>query len=506
MAVFATSPLASFILLLGAGTPSFAQVVDTVSPSVKITAPASPLTATFDITGTVKENLGLTSFTVKLNGVTQTLDTPVTLGAPLNSVLWKVTGALAENGPNTIIVEAIDGAGRIGTTSKTVTYTNTRPALVGTYSALLKPSGTATNDVSGLVTVTVAAAGTFTGKVSLGGTSVSFSGYLKNDGAARFKPTLATSYDLVNTKDYDSFLGALSLSVADPAGLSGSLLPEAGSGSPLGTFAGLKTVTSAPAALLNLTTKGSYTVKFPSQSQVGLTSERYPQGDGVGTVTISSSGSVSLSGSLADGTAISAGGKLTSDSSIPLLAMLYKKDGSFATKLQFDTDSAAHGNSDVLGDDSLWIRPAQPRGRYYPLGWPAGILIDVTGAKYDKTRLPNVVPGVTADGLTTGGNAIVTFKQGKLSADVPVTLNIGVLSPNKVTILPPNPSFTFSLNAGAGLFSGKLPHTDLTTPTYKGVILQKGSSVGGTGYFLSTPTLIYVSDAASGSVTLAPKP
>lgn len=44
------------------------------------------------------------------------------------------------------------------------------------------------------------------------------------------------------------------------------------------------------------------------------------------------------------------------------------------------------------------------------------------------------------------------------------------------------------ITRASGLFTGTSTHTDLTKPAFQGVIIQKGSKKGGSGYFMSRPT------------------
>jgi len=481
---------------------------DTSKPSISITTPGSTVAApgTFNLTGTVKDDnafdLGL--FEVALNGapVAVTRD-PYAAGV---AKAFSATGLQAENGPNTISITARDAQGNVTITNKTFTFVNATlgTANAGTYNAVIVPSGTATNDTSGFVTITVTSTASFSGKVTLSGMAVSISGVLSNAGNARFKPLLGSTFNLIDKTEFESYLGAFSFHVGGGQA-TGTLLTSA-SGTPLATFTaernhydGVTPATTVPASLLNLpTNKGVYNIALPSEAQVPvLAANLYPQGDGVGTITLTPNGVVAMKGNLADGTAFSASGRLAEDFTVALYSNLYKKRGSLAGKVQFDLLAS---DSDVSGANLLWIRPAQPRARYYPAGWENGVNVDLVGTQFNPA---DVNFGQGADLLTTG-NASLVFEDGLLSG--PVTKGVNVSAANgKVTLIPSSTTeYKLSLSATTGLFSGFFTHSDTTKPAFKGAILNKGANKAGFGYFLSTPPATYGGSGQGGGVSLQP--
>ena len=477
--------------------------------TIKTTAPAS--NGSFDLTGTVKENVALTSFSVKLNGTPLTLTVDPLTAFTANAVVPFSAGTVtAENGSNTISIEAIDSSGNKTVTTKAVTFSNVRTELAGSYNALLVPVGTPNNDTTGLVSVTITATGSFTGKATLGGVSVPVSGVIGNTGAARFKPALGRAFDLVDKTGFDSYLGALTLN-ADPAtGISGTLETSTTSGVALATFAGARApYTSAhfvSAELLNqpvtgTATKGVYSLVWPSKAQSpALEASRYPQGDGYATLTLKNSGSITLTGSIADGSKYSVATKLREDGSAPLYAQLYKKLGAISGEIHF----TATTDTDVAGTDFLWLRPALPRTRVYPLGWPTGLRVDAIGTKYASPLSLDF--GQSAADLLNG-NATLTFTGGLLSHSVskPVSINPGPLSAGQVKLIPANTKqYKLSLSASTGVFSGTVQHTDQTLVPYRGILLNKGANHAGFGYFLSTPAARYDGTSESGRVVIDP--
>lgn len=484
---------------------------DTKAPVVKIIAPTTGAVAgTFNLTGTVNEDVALKSFTVTLNGAPLTLDAQGTF-VPKTNMPWTVSNVAPENGPNAIVVTAIDFEGRTTTVRKTVSYVNSRPELAGTYNAVLLPNAAlpADNDTTGLVTVTVANSGSFSGRVTLGGVAIPITGVIKNNGGARFKPTLGTSFDLIDRTEFDSHFGVLSLTVASGAGLSGTLSTAATDGFALATFSGkVAPYTSAApvdSALLNLPigptpTRGLYSIVFPSKTQTpSMDAANYPQGDGYTSLTLAKNGNITFTGYLADGSKYTGSTKLRADGSAPLYVQLYRKQGAMAGAVTF----ADLANTDVAGANFLWLRPAQSRARVYPLGWPNGVKVDASGTKYASPTSLDFGQGA-AD--VVNGNASLVFTDGGLSSTITkaVSVNPGPVSVGQIKLIPAaSPTYKLTLTAANGVFTGTVAMPS-GLETYRGILLNKGANKGGFGYFLTTPALSYGVTGQGGGVSLDP--
>ena len=490
---------ATFTVIVRPGT------FDRTAPVVRITLPSSRTTtvpSTFGIAGTVNENLALETFVVKVNGVPQTLDAPLAF-VPKQNVPWSVTGAIAENGPNVIEVTATDFAGRVGRAVKTVTYVNNRPELAGIYDAVLLPAGTPGLDNFGLVTLTARDSGAFSGRAYLGGTSFSFSGFLANDGSARFNKVLGATIEFrVGRGTAARSLGFLALNVSGVDGLGGNLSSAASGGTVLARFQGKKAPyhkrNLVPVGLLNqpitgTPTKGIYNAGFPSKVQNPVISTSlYPQGDGYASLTLANSGGVSLSGYLADGRKYTASGRLRSDGSVALFTRLYRNKGGFAGELAFSD----LGDSDVSGTNLLWIRPALPTSRLYPSGWTTGVRVDAMGTKYALPASLDFGQGL-ADAFI--GNARLVFTDGLLANPQTHAVSIDPMTGRVVKIPATNPNYSLSLDVRSGVFSGPFLHTDATRAGFRGILLNKGANRGGFGYFLSNGPV-----SGSGGVSIDP--
>ena len=486
------------------GSPAAATLTinarDTATPTIVLNTPAAG--ATFDITGTVKDAGGLASLIVKVNGATLPLTVDPVTGYVANAIApYSVLGVAAENGANVILVTAKDLSGNTITATKTVTYTNNRPALTGTYTALIKPTGTPDGDTAGFLTATVTDAGKLTGKVTLSGVTIAFTGLLNNAGAATFGTTNAAALDLIDGTEFEAYLGALSFSISSPAGLVGMLNTSASGGTVLATCTGTKTPYSStnlvPAGLLTAATKGVYTVAFPSKAQSPvLTASAYPQGDGYATLTLSNAGVITVLGKLADGTALSASGNLRADGTLPFFASLYKKLGLVAGDITF----ANLADSDISGTDLLWIRPNQSSARYYRTGWTSGIRIDAVGAKYTSPAALDFGQGAVD---SVNGNAALVFTDGQLASSITHNVNVNPTTGAITRVPVVGAPYTHTLTASTGVFSGTFTHGG-ATDKYYGVLINKGANKAGFGYFLSTVPLVYGASGESGGVTLQP--
>jgi hypothetical protein len=491
---------------LGSQTSAIVTIAapDTVVPKVVVSPKPKTLAASFDLMGTASDNKGIARVEIRVNGGPIQL---AALGAFANGqASFKLAGIQAANGKNNLVVQAFDLEGNA---SKPViiaaSYVNPLFAgtqYMGTYNGLLVPAVTPlSNNLSGFVTLKVMPTGSFTGKVLLGGFSVPITGVFGNDKVAHFDPTLATSFELIGKATPPVSLGKLELTIA-PDKITGFL--KNGAPAVIATadldrafFDGKTPATTvADKFLVN---KGLFTVAFPSKSpQTGLTKVQFPQGDGVATLTVGKSGSVSLKGTLADGTKIMAKAPLSKDYRVPLFEALYS-GGSIAGFATLDDTQA---DSDVKGTDFLWFRPDVTGSDYYPAGWKTGVKTDLIGARFASAA--PILPGLKAVDAANG-NVSLIFADGKLTGTGMVTKAANIdPATSKVTNAPAtDTSFKLSLKTAAGGLSGTFTHTDTTTTKFVGVLLQKGVNIGGFGYFLSTPAA--GGPAESGGVSLTKK-
>ncbi len=373
-------------------------------------------------------------------------------------------------------------------------------AVSGTYNGLLTPHAgyTPTLDDSGFFTATVAGAtGAFTGKTTFHGVSTSFSG--------TFDPITGIAAIAGSST---TFAYALALDLTDPSSggtqtVTGTVSRVSGGvtvsvsdvNADRATFSAANHVPDFVLKAGDDSKSGVYTVVFKARStQAGFTSSQYPQGDGVGTVTVSTSGVASLSGVLADGSRVVASAPLSKDLNWPLY-------GAATTPASLVTGVVAFADladSDLSATGLTWIRSSSSSA-FYPSGWANGILVDMAGALYAAPFGTAALPGLGAPGPS--GNATLTFSAGGLGA-ITKAVNIDISSKVTPAVMPDH-SFTAVINASTGLMSGSFSYSlsPLKMSAFSGVILQKGTNAAGFGYFL-TPSGI--TPGQSGKMSLVP--
>lgn len=489
------------VITITAGTPNASGVADF---SVKIVEESADPLAVFTVS--VPSAIPAISYTV-IPSATIT-GTNVTI---------PFTATQFQNGNNVITVTARDSSNNLSVATKTVAFNNAAlgASVAGIYEGAVVPAGTATNDNAGFFTATINANTTLTGKISLSGVTVAFKGLLKNDGSANFQLTSGFTSDLsvIDVTEFESFLGALSFKANENGAedyITGDLKTTAGGTSvatisakvaKLGTLTAPRAQSALPTDLLNATTKGIYTLRVASKAQtpsVALTS--YPQGDGVATLTLQNTGLAAIKGTLADGTAFTAGGRLVSDSTgnyLTVYSNLYRKQGSLTGTVKFDTTGAI----ELTGSDLLWIRPAQNRARYYPAGWANGIKVDVEGDRYSTASLNF---GQSASGTTA--NTTLTFTGTVDGATGSQTLAPRISTAGVPIVLPLGSTYTLKVAAATGLVTGTFINTSNSNKvnTFNAVIITKPTTTTGAGYgyFLTVPDAAIGASGFSGAVDL----
>lgn len=208
--------------------------------------------------------------------------------------------------------------------------------------------------------------------------------------------------------------------------------------------------------------EGKYTLLIPADTN----STSGPFGDGYGRATINSKGSLTFSGSLADGTKVAQKVPISKNGNWPLYLSLYKRKGMLLSRILIDTNQA-----DDLSGLMNWFKRTQV-AKYYGTGFTNESMI--IGSRFTPptatTRLLE---------LTTG---VVGFTNGGLVADFAndVTLDAA----GKVTNLDMN-KLSLNLNKSSGLITGAVtPPTGGRSLPVKGAVLQRQNR--GSGYFLGT--------------------
>lgn len=373
------------------------------------------------------------------------------------------------------------------------------PAEIGSFCGLVSPhTGTSSsNSTNGFMKLTLSSKGAFSGNLMIDGYSLKVSGLFNNAGQARFGSTRASSVlvargtkpalelaQVVWDSNTDTISGVVNQYYRSTVtAQSDFVLSRAAFGS------------KAPVTPSSYTDNGGkYTVIIPTMAQTnGLTSADFPQGDGVGLITLTKNGVLKLAGNLADGTAVTASAPLNSSLQCPLFAVLYSKKGSFSALVQLDDSQT---DSDLSATSTAWFRPWQDKQQWYPWGWEEGVFLDLMGAKYVAVKGTSVVPG-----LPGNGGATLAFSNGLLASTI--SKDVTIASNDKVTNVPPtDKTFSLTIVPATGDIKGTFTHDDGTKPAFKGKVYQKGANAGAYGYFLTTKPKVIDGLGEAGGVSL----
>jgi hypothetical protein len=225
-----------------------------------------------------------------------------------------------------------------------------------------------------------------------------------------------------------------------------------------------------------------YTLAIPGSDD----SLALPGGDGYGFVTVNTSGVLSFSGKLGDGTSVSQSTYVSPNGTWPFFISLYSHGGAIIGSLTF----ADEPTTDVSGPVS-WLRPNQPHSRLYPAGF--SFQTNLIGSIF---TFIDGAPSLALSPLTTNANSTVQgeviLQNGGLARDTTNFINIGpndsvtnvmALVTNTVPIRTNQLSLSIS---GDGSFSGSAvnPGTGKRSVSINGALLQKANQ--GFGQFINT--------------------
>jgi len=309
---------------------------------------------------------------------------------------------------------------------------------------------------SGYFTVLTSSKGTYTGKISSGGSTYSFSG--------KIDPVTGQS----STRVSRGMLHALTLNLQLDSAAK-QLRGTVSDGRWTANLMGDKLVYSKTA---RANQAGAYTLVIPGDSA----DTNSPAGHSVGSVKVDTSGNVTWSGALADGSKVTQKSAISAEGIWPLYSSLYSGKGCVLGWIQVTNDS--------VGGDLIWVKPSGVSGNYYPDGFTN--LINSIGSPYHKpaagTRVLDWNNGLGQFSISGGGLSQTWTNEIRLELN------------NRVSNLA-GPTLSLSITTSSGLFRGTFvdPETQKAEP-FQGVLFQD-SNVG-IGYFLGS--------GASGEIRLGP--
>jgi uncharacterized protein YjiK len=382
----------------------------------------------------------------------------------------------------------------------------------------------------GHVQATVQGTGAFSARLTIDGLVLNCAGIFDELGRARFGTARATTLTIPRTGK-PSLAVTLNATLTAPFKIAGMLTASSFRlGSPPVAVSTVSADRShydgtslvVPSRYLGpQNTTGTYTIVFPRRdidsqpdriTNADITVRDFPQGDGVGTVTVSKHGIVTVVGTLADGTPVSSTTMLSQAigpdevTTFPLFFSLHSSQGFLSGMVTLDTTQSASDMAAAGG--LLWSRPFIDTSHYYPFGWPEVIEVDMVGARYAITSNQSVLRAANGAALQppdANGNVALTCSDGALDATLIKSANLN--SSDAVTKVPDNdPTFTMKVNRSQGTVSGELDHTDGTRVEYDAIIYQKGPNAGAFGFFLTIQPKPIDYTGESGGVSVIGQP
>ena len=497
-----------------------ANFFDATKPSLAITSPSSGQRLTtnsnlYRVRGTATDNAGVSNVWVRLN----TNDWLSLAGASP----WQVDVPLVP-GPNTVWAYAVDAAdNRSATNSVSFTYVVTAPLTVRTNGVgTVNPNSDGQQLEIGKSYSLSASPGTgqvFSNWTDAAGQEITNNRTLSFTMQSNLVlwANFVTNPFVATKGDYHGLFypaaagpdqagatncGYFKLSLSDQGSFSGSLMLEGSTLNFSGTLSvglqaqvlvsrsGKSTLTmnvqggsgaitgqvwcaqwrSELAAYRATTGNSPFTGSYTLLMETNFGATNSPPGEGAASVTVSASGAVQLSGTVADRSALSQNSAVLVNGTWPLFVSLYSGRGLLMAWMQFDTNQPT-------GNESLWLKsPLVPGDPYYTNGFA-----EARGVLLGKYTPP------------TNGQSAVNWRYGQLR------LNYGelageltsylVVTNNQVTVWSPTASnLTMTIDASAGKFSGSFKHPGTgVTKSFQGALLQvPGLDTWGAGWFVGT--------------------
>jgi len=342
--------------------------------------------------------------------------------------------------------------------------TNLFPRVKGVYNGLFSQPTNLSPSRAGFVTVTVGNSVGFSGKVMMEGKTYPFTSQFYTDGLG---------FAFVNRTGKNPLFVEIRVDLQNPNDMMVGKVSEG-----ISWEAPLEMDRQYFSASSN---RAPFAAKHTLVLPGGMDPIISPTGDGFGTATVDSGGTVNFSGTLADGTRVMQRTAVSKNGRWPLYAPLYLGKGSLFGFVTFDATQAA---TDLSGPVT-WGKLTQPTTRYHPNGFTNTTTL--SGSRFSAPV------GVT-NRVLNFTNGMVAFTDGNLAA--PFSNNVIIGPGDKVTNGSPN-KLTLTVTRTTGLLNGSVtPPGGTRSILFKGAWLQKANA--GSGHFQDTNQI--------GRVAVSPDP
>ncbi len=402
-------------------------------------------------------------------------------------------------------------------------------ANIGIFGGIINASETLNSNRGGRFEIIVTDTGSYSSKITLGSEVISASGSL-GIGPGISNPAGLSYQSILKFTRRDKKQMTLSFEADSSFGYVNGLLSDGTNTTSINGFRQAWNETWNPCPYGGTPKAITYNLALdPNADDIGNLS--VPQGSGYLSMNVSANGAASFTGRLADGTSITANGRLGPAGEIFFFSMLYANSGSLLTRLDIGDNLLLGNDGNVnlrVAGQARWNRSLQPSNqRLYQQGF-SEIFLNAQGAIYyppGTNRIVMNLPNVES-------NAELKFTEAKISSASRVpdrALRISTL--NKVSYPTTNLAATAinTLNTATGLFAGSFSLRDGPSNTLRNVVFQgmiipavpytpeqknnagiviqseiPGTSARGAGYFLLPELLPNTSTSTlhSGAVVL----
>jgi len=223
---------------------------------------------------------------------------------------------------------------------------------------------------------------------------------------------------------------------------------------------------------------GAFTLSLPNNSADDANDYPPPSGSGWATVAITKTGLITITGRLADDTALSSSGSLSAGGTFDSYASLYGGNGFLAGALSFNSPPYSTTNASDVSGNLAWSSPGNSAaGAVFPA--PFTTTLQIAGSFYTPPpRNTRVLPGLDAQ-----GDASLQFTGGGLSTAI--TKAITITEQNAVHYTPASlaDKLTMIFTTSNGAFAGTFDNGAKQVP-FSGVVRQAAQT--GQGFFLGT--------------------
>jgi hypothetical protein len=439
-------------------------------------------------------------------------------GLSINTTTGVISGKPTEGGTFHVVITATNVDGSTSTASTTLVVQKleeTQPNAIGRFFGIIArntgavPDSGLNDNLGGLIDVTTSKAGTFTGKLTLGMKSYSFSGALNatyKDPNLTLPPNPTASVTIKRSGDTPLLL-QFRIIIGDVQTLTGTLFRLSADGTSSTASAAIVARRNPWSSSTNPAAdySGKHNVVLgPPTGSIGDAAK--PQGSGFTTINVSTAGTTSWSGKLPDGVAFSFSGVIGAHGEHPIFTSLYSGKGSLLGEITESDDTGFHYFS---GTDGIsWLKKAQgtTNDRIYATG--IGTALTPVGGLYTAVSGGNLIMGLPAS--TGSANARLVFTYGGLPGS-PLTQDFIINAPSSV-VMPSSttpPSLSCTITNSSGNVTGKFTLADGRVVNYEALVVPDELNFGkgfARGYFKLPGLPTTTAPILSGRVDLTAKP